>query len=154
MKKGICVFLLSLIVSQLFSADTKREKFGFGVILGSPSGFTMKYWDSDRTAVQGAIGSSGHGVVAVADYLYHTETFRNKDWRFYYGPGAFMGELLGGPEIENQKVGLGIRGVFGANYMIPGHPFELSIELGPALMVIPKIGMGVGLGVSFRFYPE
>jgi hypothetical protein len=146
--------LLVLFSSVALSSDPPQGNLGFGVILGAPSGLTMRYHDSPRTAIQCSLGGSGHALVAVADYIKHVYAFRRDEWSFYYGPGAFLGEMLGSPSLDQNKIGIGIRGVFGVNYKIPANPFDVSLELGPSLMVAPKVGMGVGLGISFRYYPE
>lgn len=145
------VFIIILLTSQLHAADQK--KVGIGVVLGAPTGFSLKYWTSQSVAVQGAIGRGPGGLVVGADYLIHADAFTNRDFAFFYGPGAFVGGTWGGPTIGGNDVGFGVRGVFGVNYVVPNHPFEFALEIGPALLLLPTVGMGVEVGFAFRFYP-
>ncbi|HWP82090.1 MAG TPA: hypothetical protein VNN76_05500 [Bacteroidota bacterium] len=135
------------------SVPAQEKKLGVGVVIGLPTGFSVKYWQSSTIAYQGALGGSFGGLAVGADYLIHSRPFKNPDLPFYYGPGIFLGEVgIGGPK----KVGtaaLGVRAVFGVDYVFPQHPFDIALELGPALFLTPVTGIGVELGVAFRFYP-
>lgn len=148
----MAVVLISLVL-HIQSQAADQKKFGIGVILGAPTGLSLKYWTNSSVAIQGAVGGGPGGLVVGADYIEHVEAFTNRSFTFYYGPGVFMGETWGGPKVARSDVGIGVKGVFGVNYIKPNQPFEFSIELGPALLLVPTVGMGVELGVSFRFYP-
>jgi len=149
----LIVILVSLC--SLGYGSSERGKFGVGVVLGSPMGFSMKYWQNQRVAYQGAIGGAYKGGLLIrADYLVHEKALKNPDLPFYYGAGMFVGDPgFGGPDYSHGRFALGVRGVFGLDYLVTGHPFDVSIELGPALLLTPVIGMGVDLSIAFRFYP-
>lgn len=147
------LFIVVLSSSSVFAAGNQKSSVGLGVIFGAPTGFSLKYWMTSTEAIQGAIGGGPGGLVVGADYVIHADAFANKAFTFFYGPGAFLGETWGGPKVGGNDVGLGVRGVFGVNYVVPNHPFEVALEIGPALLLAPTVGMGVELGVAFRFYP-
>lgn len=89
-----------------------------------------------------------------ADYLVHENALRNPSVPFYYGPGIFIGDAgLGGPTYSRGKLALGIRGAFGVDYLVRDHPFDVSFELGPALLLTPVVGMGIEVSIAIRFYP-
>ncbi len=52
---------------------------------------------------------------------------------------------FGGPRFERNIVVLGARVMFGIDYLFPNHPFDLTAELGPALLLTPVVGMGLSL---------
>lgn len=144
--------LVLLCVPRMQAMEDK--KLGIGVVLGAPSGFSLKYWKGS-VAYQGTLGVGfGGGLAIGADYLMHTNAFDNPRAPFYYGPGIFLGDVgVGGTKWTNNDLFLGARFVFGVDYVFPDHPFDIALELGPALLVAPVVGLGLELGLAFRFYP-
>ncbi|MBM4162644.1 MAG: hypothetical protein FJ217_16285 [Ignavibacteria bacterium] len=156
MKRLFVVGVTILVCSSIaFSSSSSNRKWGFGVVLGAPSGFSLKYWESSRVAYQGSIGGMwGGGLMIGADYLVHENALRNPSVPFYYGPGIFIGDAgFGGPTYSRGKLALGIRGAFGVDYLARDHPFDISFELGPALLLTPVLGMGIEVSIAVRFYP-
>lgn len=149
------VVVLASLWSSSYSSSDERGKLGIGVVLGAPTGFSVKYWQSQRVAYQGSIGGAYKGGLMIgADYLVHEKALRNPNLPFYYGGGVFIGDAgFGGPDYSRGSFAFGVRGAFGLDYLVPGHPFDISIELGPALLLTPMVGMGVELSIAFRFYP-
>jgi hypothetical protein len=155
MKQVIVVVLaLAFAISPALSSSD-RGKVGIGIVLGAPSGFSVKYWESQRVAYQGSIGGMFHGGLMIGgDYLVHENALRYQQVPFYYGAGIFLGDAgFGGPDYSQGKLALGIRAAFGLNYVPREYPFDVAIELGPSLLLTPTVGMGVLLSVAFRFYP-
>lgn len=153
----IAVVLGLLLSSSSYAVENGGaggKKLGLGVVLGDPTGFSLKYWEG-AIAYQGSLGAGFDGGLAIGlDYLIHTDAFRNPRFPFYYGPGLFLGDVgFGGPKYRSGDVFLGVRGVFGVDYIFPNHPFDIALELGPALLLVPQVGMGIELGIAFRFYP-
>ncbi len=150
---GKMIFVLAVLVGALSSnsmAYQQPKRLGIGVIIGAPTGFSMKYWSSRSTAVQGFIGGGFGGISIGADYTIHTNALRNPNAPFYYGPGVFFGQAgLGAPQYVRNTVALGVRGVFGIDYVFPNHPFDIAVELGPALLLTPSLNMGIELGIAF-----
>lgn len=150
----VVVLALAFTISPALSSSDKG-KVGIGVVLGAPTGFSVKYWESQRVAYQGSIGGMFHGGLMIsADYLVHENALRNQQVPFYYGAGMFLGDAgFGGPDYSHGKLALGVRAAFGLDYLPREYPFDVAIELGPSLLLTPVVGMGVQLSVSFRFYP-
>ena len=149
----LVVALTSLSSGAYGSSD--RGKLGIGVVLGAPTGFSVKYWQTQRVAFQGSIGGMYKGGLRIgSDLLIHEKALRNPDLPFYYGAGIFIGDAgIGGLDYSRGLFALGIRGAFGVDYLVPGHPFDVAIELGPALLLTPVVAMGFELTIAFRFYP-
>ncbi|MEX2117354.1 MAG: DUF3996 domain-containing protein [Bacteroidota bacterium] len=148
-------FGLMVICALVFTfADAQPKKFGIGVVVGAPTGLSIKYWSSSREAIQGYAGGGFGGVTLGVDYLFHSNAFNNSNLPFYYGPGAFIGSAsIGGPRYDKNSLGLGLRFMFGADYLFPNNPFDISFEVGPALVFSPVVGLGLEAGLAFRFYP-
>jgi hypothetical protein len=155
MKRIIATILVLASVLSVGRASSDKGRLGIGVVLGAPTGFSAKYWQSQRVAYQGSIGGMFKGGLMMGvDYLVHEKALPNPDLPFYYGAGMFIGDAgFGGPTYSRGSFALGIRGAFGVDYLVPNHPFDIAIELGPALLLTPAIGMGLELSVAIRFYP-
>ena len=157
--KRLCLAGLLLIVCASAglssSSSSPSRKWGLGIVVGAPSGLSLKYWQSSRVAYQGSIGGMwGGGLMIGADYLVHEDALRNPSIPFYYGPGIFIGDAgFGGPNYSRRNLALGIRAAFGVDYIVRDHPFDVALEIGPALLLTPVLGMGIELSISIRFYP-
>lgn len=153
MKKYLAVLaLVCLSVTSLCAAQPR--KLGIGVIFGAPTGFSLKYWNDNQSAWQGAIGTGFDGITIGADYLTHSNAFNNPQLPFYYGPGAFFGSAgFGGPRYSRGDLALGGRFIFGVDYLTEDKQFDIAFELGPTLLLSPSVGMGIEVGIAFRFYP-
>ncbi len=155
MKRLFVLILLLAAAVPVRAGSPDRGRLGIGVVLGAPTGFSMKYWESQRIAYQGSIGGMFNGGLMIGgDYLIHERVFRNQEVPFYYGPGIFLGDAgFGGPDYAHNRLALGVRCAFGVDFVPRQYPFDISAELGPALLLTPTVGVGVQLSVAFRFYP-
>lgn len=155
MKKQLVLILLLVLASSVAYASDEKGKLGVGVVLGAPTGLSVKYWESERIAYQGTLGGMVKGGLMIgADYLIHTKALRDPLFPFYYGGGVFIGDAgFGGPDYSRGRFALGVRAAFGVDYLVPASPFDIAVELGPSLLLTPVVGMGIELSVAFRFYP-
>ncbi len=154
--------LLGLLSIGVLSTTQAQGRFGFGFVLGEPTGLSFKYRIDRSQAIDGAIGFSPYDHFRIhADYLWLSRPFRDQDFVLHYGVGAVMG--FGNTEfwdrrgnvyfVRNTDLGFGVRGVFGINYEIPRSPVEVYLELGPVIVLAPGTGVGLDAGVGVRFYP-
>jgi hypothetical protein len=153
--KKLSIFTVLLLIFSPPALSESPQRLGIGLVLGAPTGFSLKYWGSSRIAYQGTIGAMfGGGLMVGADYLVHERVFRNPSAPFYYGGGLFLGDAgFGGPSYSRGNVALGVRAAFGVDYLVRNSPFDIAIDLGPLLFLTPVTGMGFQLSVAFRFYP-
>lgn len=131
---------------------------GLGVILGEPTGLSVKKWLGGKTAIDGAAAwaFSGHSSFQVhGDYLYHVYHVLNVSGihgrlPFYYGIG---GRLKFHDERDgNTDTRVGVRIPLGLTYLHEGAPFDLFVEIVPVLDVAPSSDLRLNAAVGGRYY--
>ena len=145
MKKLLGALLLVLLVVP--ARAQQAGKLGAGLMLGSPTGATAKYWTSDKLAIDGGLGF-GNAFVFYADLVYN-------DWSLLPAPKgdktAFM--LSAGPRVATDDGGqFGIRTMAGAGWWPGGKPIEVFAELGPVFKLTPDDKVGLDGALGFRYY--
>lgn len=155
MKKYL-ILLLLIIPSFIFA-----QNYGIGVIVGSPTGFTGKYFLARTSAIQINAGWS-----FVSDVKFHI----TGDYQFLF-PGVIKGEEgvalrnvvpyfgIGGsfraktaeaPDEDETDFCIGLRLGGGIEYLISR--FGVFLELYPVVNVIPSTDFDIEGGLGFRFY--
>jgi hypothetical protein len=126
---------------------------GAGFMLGSPTGFTTKYWVDRKSAIDGSVGwGFDNGVTAVMDYLWHDFSafpfLKNPetDGKLAFDVG------LGGRIQTDGDDNFGVRGVAGLTYFFPKSPFELFAEIAPVLVLVDHPEGDLDGGIGFRYY--
>jgi hypothetical protein len=157
-------FIYILIISQnLFAQSPEGKVWGFGIMIGDPVGFTVKYWTNTENAYVFDIGSSYFGSPRFdADYLWHFDAFHSSITKLYAGPGVALGfgnghsfyyndsgTLVG----QSNSTGLGVRGVFGLNVIPINTPLEVFFEVGLLVGLSPNFGSSADASLGLRFYP-
>jgi hypothetical protein len=144
-------FVLMLLVLSLVSVVMAEEgKFGIGVILGEPTGLSMKMLMSKTTAIAGALAWSFSGAGYLdshADYLcykYDLIKVKKGELPVYFGPGVHIG--------FGSSILLGIRGVVGMDYIFSNAPWDIFIEVVPILELIPGTGLGFNTAIGTRYF--
>ncbi len=165
--KTILLACLALMCCASLSAQGPRGKdFGFGIILGEPTGATLKYWTSKENALIGSIGGGGYGALRVhVDYVWHFNAFSSDVVKLYIGPGLGFGFGEGGWGLfykkdrehwyyrEDGSAVIFGRMAFGANIIPRRSPLEIFVELAPVIGFRPLVGVGLDAAVGLRFYP-
>jgi hypothetical protein len=158
------VFLLaSQAEAQGVEAEVAEERaerhFGLGLIVGHPTGLSLKGYLTRDTAIDGAIGfgATTRDIHLHADYLWHFDVQR---WRatllqLYLGLGpelAFRNHP--GPARMGGRTdfSLGARAPFGFSLMF-GAPFDVFAELVAGLWFLqdPRVHVDAALGGRFWF---
>lgn len=140
---------------------------GIGFVLGSPTGFSLKLPQGRANAWQFTLGydldgghwngpdhAHDHGThfFLGGDYLwYNYNLIRVPRGRLpvYYGPGAWVSFHSHDGDAHSRA---GVRGVIGLAYQFATAPFDIFLEVGPGISVIPDThGHGFG-GLGARFY--
>lgn len=126
------------------------ENFGIGVMLGEPTGISIKSWNGDRSAFDiGAAWSLSGREEAIhlhTDYLLHS-WFNNVDTgrlAFYYG--------IGGRIIFADDAKAGVRVPLGLNYVFSSAPFDLFVEAVPILDLTPDTEFAGNGAIGIRYY--
>jgi len=169
MFKYFTFMLLVLVLGfsqKSLAQGPEGKNFGFGIILGEPTGLTLKYWFDRENALTGSVGGSYFGSPRInVDYLWHIDAFRSPVARLYAGLGGALGFGNGGNGFyynngkdrffyrSSNELGLGVRGTFGLNVIPERVPLETFFELGVLVGLAPSSGAAVDLALGLRFYP-
>lgn len=151
-KLVISSLLLSLLFAFSFTNDAfSQDRYSnteLGIILGEPTGISLKMWQSDRTALGAGLAWSfgGSGSVHLhMDYLRHNwlETDTG-GLALYYGLGGRV-KLADDPR-------LGVRIPIGLQFNIPDTRLSAFFEVAPLLDLIPKTTFDVNGGLGIRIF--
>ena len=145
------IIILSLFIMLVFNFSFSREKdFGLGIILGEPTGISLKKWVTQTTAIDGGIAWSFTGKSSLhlhMDYLFHNfnllKTEKGK-LPFYYGIGCRI--------KAKEKSRVGIRIPVGISYIFDNIPIDIFFELSPLLDLIPATEFGINASIGCRYY--
>lgn len=151
------VSIVLLVSGFVFPVQASEDKFGIGVIAGSPTGVTIKNWLDKKAAIDMAIDWSTSGTdkfYLQADYLLHDYSLlQPKDIKgkiaVYYGLGVFF-QLVDNTQGVDDIVGL--RLPVGLSYFIPKSPVEIFVEIIPLLVVSPDSDFDVESAIGARYY--
>lgn len=165
LRKIIFLFVFIILLSgiELTQAQyaPQGKQFGFGIILGDPTGGTAKLWLTRDNALAFHLGASFFGSPRIGvDYLWHFNAFSSDIVNLYAGPGGVIGLGEGHGFWSKNKfirtgneVGIGGRAMFGIDIVPQRTPLEIFIELGVLIAFIPDFGSAADAAVGVRFYP-
>ena len=145
---GLLLLLLTLPGTlQAQNGEPEGKNFGFGLILGEPTGGTIKYWLNNVNTIDADIGGgSFRGSLRLdGDYLWHFYPFNSPVANLYVGPGLALG--VGGNDGS-----VGIRGIVGIDFIPERTPIEIFLHLGPVIWLSPG-GSNIDIALGVRFYP-
>ncbi len=158
----VIVALLAGLVLCGTSALYAQGPFGFGIVIGEPTGIAWKYKINHLNAIDGAIGFSPYDRFRIhADYLWQAHPFQEEHLAVHYGLGAAIGfgrtdevyEHGNTYVLSEGDMGFGIRAVVGLTYTIPRSPVDVFLEIAPIVVAAPGPGLGLDLGLGARVYP-
>ncbi|MEX2639606.1 MAG: hypothetical protein WD266_02890 [Balneolales bacterium] len=145
--------MLTVITTEPVNAQAAGddgENFGVGIMLGEPTGISVKSWNSNRSAfgIGAAWSLSGRNEALHlhADYLLHSwfRDVRRRRLAFYYG--------LGGRVIFAGDATAGVRIPLGLNYVFQSIPFDIFAEGVPILDLTPDTEFAGNGAVGIRYY--
>ncbi len=149
MKKLLTIIFLVALFLPL-AVFAKEKSFGLGIILGEPTGVSLKKWTGSSTAIDGAAAWSftGGGSLHIhVDYLIHNSSLfdvKKGKLLFYYGPG---GRLKTEAEVR-----VGFRIPVGLSYEIEDTPLDVFLEIAPTLDLVPNTQFWITGGVGIRYF--
>lgn len=155
MKCKIVIILLLLAVS---SANARtQDDFGIGVIVGEPTGLSLKYWLDEDYAIDGAAAwsySENDSFQLHGDYLFHNyDLLEDDQWPVYYGIGARLKFKNDDGRGHNEDHAMfGIRFPVGITYLFDDEPLDLFFEFVPVLDLSPDFELNLNAAVGLRFY--
>lgn len=148
MKKLLTLICLLAAANGPLWAQTAGE-FGAGVVLGSPTGITGKYWLNDTRALDAGLGFDSD-VLIYGDYLWHSFTVLPQPAEgklpLYLGLGLQVGDT------HHDNTSLSLRAVGGIAYWLPKNPIEIFFELVPTFHLADHGGSDLNAGLGLRYY--
>jgi hypothetical protein len=153
MKLAIRISFLLLAVFA-GTANAQNGNFGLGVIVGEPTGLSLKAWQTNRTALDFAAAwsfvedGSVHLHGDILRHRYSAIEVEDRNLPFYYGIGARvkMAEDGGDPRF-------GIRFPLGLDFLFNNDPLDLFVEAVPILDVSPESDVSLNASVGMRYWP-
>jgi hypothetical protein len=139
---------LGFAVFETTEAQSRHSNTELGVILGEPTGLSLKFWQSERTAYDAAVAWSfgdNESVHVHADYLRHNWLdVDDGSLALYYGIGARA--------LFSNNSKFGARIPVGLQYILPSTRLSLFFEVAPTFDVVPETRFGVNGGLGIRFF--
>jgi len=150
----LTIILVTLLVAV---ASAQLSGTGIGIIVGEPTGLSLKSWLSAKTALTvGAAWSfrNDGSLLLWADYTLHSFNItRSADPRslaFYYGIGGKVG-FVDRNDTKNETV-IGARIPLGLMLPIGTSPVAVFLEVVPTLDLSPDTDFGVNGGIGVHFF--
>lgn len=149
------IFFISTLLSILIFSGTnnaQQENTGLGIMLGEPTGISIKHWISENDALN--LGLAYSLVTSESkfsfhlDYIKHAGNFfeTDEDIPLYYGFGIRY------KFIDGIKSNVGARGVIGAVWISKELPIDVFLELAPVFDLIPSTSLGIDIAIGGRYY--
>ena len=149
MKKTFLVMIFGVLFISAVST-AQDHGFGLGILVGEPTGISLKTWTGSRTALDFAIAWSfgRHDALHLhVDYLFHNFNLfkvEKGDLVLFYGVGGRV------KAVERTRVG--VRIPIGISYLFEKDPLEIFFELGPILDLAPGTDFTMTGGIGIRYY--
>lgn len=159
---GIAVLGLLAGISSAADIGTtdNGSNFGVGFVLGDPSGISAKITTSEINSINLILGydesgefgngdccNDGGRLYLGGDYVwYNYNLIHVAEGRLpiYYGPGVWA-------SLADHS-SLGVRVVLGMEYQFANAPFDIFLEIGPGIRIIPNTDGDVSAGLGTRFF--
>jgi hypothetical protein len=126
--------------------------FGLGVILGEPTGLSLKAWIAGSAAIDAAAAWSLRGRSSLhlhADYLQHNfDLFKVQKGKlpFYYGIGGRI------RFVDDDDARVGFRIPVGIDYLFANAPLDVFLEVVPLVDLVPDTDVDVNGGAGIRYF--
>jgi hypothetical protein len=155
-KKWIGAALLMITIN---SAAAQNRGFGVGIILGEPTGISLKSWLGPSSALDFAVAWSFeryNSLTIHADYLKHNFRLIKVDkgaLPFYYGIGGRI-KLKDddAPRNNNDEARLGVRVPVGLAYHFENVTLDVFLEVVPILELVPSTDFTMSAAVGIRYF--
>lgn len=152
------LFFAVFVLGHLVQAQDRG--FGLGIVVGEPTGISLKSWQGRTTALDAALAWSFAGndfVQLHGDYLSHNFSLLKVEQGqlpFYYGIGGRI-KLI---NIDNKrgdrddKTRIGVRIPLGLAYLFEKVPLDLFIEVVPILDLVPETAFDLNAAIGVRYF--
>jgi len=151
------VLAITVILTLCFFARIAQGKgFGIGIIVGEPTGISLKNRLGNKGAIDGAIawsfGGKQDALHIHADYLLNSFNLLEKgNLSLYLGVGGRI-KLKGDDGKDNGDTKLGVRIPVGLNYILTSAPLDVFLEIVPLLDLTPSTSFAFNGAIGIRYY--
>ncbi len=146
------LFFISFFIISI-SISSQDKGFGVGIIIGEPTGVSLKGWMTSTTAIDAGIAWSflDDGSVHLhGDYLVHFNVFNTSlKIPLYVGIGGRI-KFKNNKKITDNRIG--VRVPFGIDFMLNDAPVDIFVELVPVLDLSPKTDINFNGAVGVRYF--
>jgi hypothetical protein len=151
--------LTVLVTAVLFVgvAAARPQGIGLGLMVGEPTGLSLKAWTGPHIALDAGLGYSywwhGQALQVHGDVLWHSNSLLQSGDGFlplYIGVGARV--KLADEKHEQPDMRVGLRIPFGLEYVFATVPVGLFLELVPVFDLTPGTGFSGNSAIGFRYY--
>ena len=157
MKKLYYVALVFMLLIGVNKSMAQNNGLGVGLIIGEPTGLSLKLWTSPNRAIDVGLGWSVFQhqndtettrIHLHMDFLRHSFNAIRAQERIpvYYGIG---GRFIGGSGSQSS---LALRGVLGIAWMPNYTPLDLFLEIAPSIDIIPATNFNLDAALGIRYY--
>lgn len=148
---------ITVIMVSFFAllANAQDYKTGVGLRVGPASGFTIKHFFSEKSALEGLLTTKWHGFDFTGLYEVHFPAFDTEYMRWFCGGGAHLG-YYNGDYVEWGSPGsttavMGFDGILGIEYTFEEVPINVGLDMKPVVNVIGHNGFWAEFGISARY---
>jgi hypothetical protein len=144
------LFLSAICIVFVTEAGAQSSGFGVGIMIGEPTGISLKNWVSKSNAWDAGVawGFGKEGAFHLhGDYLWHKYDLIKVDkgaLPLYYGVGARL--------LFSNDTHFGIRGVIGLDYLFDGLPLDIFLEIVPIFDLAPGTGFSFNGALGVRYF--
>lgn len=162
MNKPLLIGVSLMLLCDIAGAQDRG--FGLGIILGEPTGISLKGWQGRSTAFDGAFAWSFAGsdfFQIHGDYLSHNFSLLKVEkgkLPFYYGIGGRVkffddGNNRGRRDNDNSdKTRIGVRVPLGLAYLFERTALDIFLEVVPILDLIPETEIDLNAAIGIRYF--
>lgn len=144
-------FIVLFFILLINFAFIVRAEFSLGVVLGEPTGISLKVSPSKNLAHDVALNfNTADNYLYVSwdvlkyDYTKITSKELTGSFPIFYGLGLRAINI--GEELH-----LGIRFVFGLEYIFSDIPFNIFVKLVPTINVVPSTRASIAPAIGIRY---
>ena len=147
MKQIKLILIIILIVISTVTAQNKD--WGFGAVVGEPTGISTKYWTNETNALQGAVAWSfvDNGALRLQnDYLWHYAGIKLPSAKLPLYGGLGIGATFADDFVLKLRIPVGL------DYQFTNIPFDVFVEIVPGISATPFVEFGIEAGMGVRYW--
>lgn len=165
MKRILLILTTLLSLNSQAAGSNPPGDFGVGLMIGSMTAVTGKYWFDKRSAVDFGLTFDDLGLYA--DYLFHVPTIFGKGSKFtretagYFGGGGGVvfwddsyecGRWGCDRRTDKTETGIFLRAFAGFEWFAAPSRFGVFVELGPTILFAPETDTDFDIQIGGRYY--